>query len=590
LVDWLHDLLSLFSTIQQDIPMSFLNRFLTIPTVDPDDTRRRRILNILLVSVGMLSLLAVIVALAAIFFQLQKWENVSLIVVGSMITMLGMLIIYLINRFGSGKVASTIFLVFLTLVFAFSDSPQQVSGGRSLFGFAIPIIMASILLVPWSSFVFSSLSSLIISVIATSIDRVPNGPAIIGFFVIALVSWLSARSLEQALRELRQINANLDQVVIERTKALADSLERERIEAGRSQAILNSIADGVVVFDTSWNAILANPALTGMLGLPQETIVDKNFRDLIDHPKLSPQSRRLLRAMMEYDTQPPSFRIEWENKTLSISAAQVYDHSKDKFANIGTVTVFRDFTREAEVERLKSTFVAIVSHELRTPLNAILGYAEMFKEAVYGPMNEKQVNMAERIMKNTQRLLGLINDLLDQAQMEAGKLTIQMAPVRPAELLDNLHSVLDQTAHDKNLRLTSEIDDHLPEVLNGDAARLHQILLNLVSNGIKFTERGSVHVRLFCPDPNRWGIEVSDTGSGIPESELPYIFDTFRQVEGTTTRVHGGFGLGLSIVKQLVHLMNGEIHVKSKLDVGTIFTITLPLVIPEENTEKWRIG
>jgi signal transduction histidine kinase len=570
--------------------MNSLNRFLTISTTDPDDTRRRRILNILVVSIGALSLLAIVISLVSVYIKAITWEDVSLIVIGSLITILGMLLVYSINAFFSGRIAAIIFLVFLTIVFAFSDTPEQVSGGRSLFGFAIPIIMASILLVPWSSFVFSSISGIIVSVIAFSINSVPNSPAIIGFFVIAIVSWLSSRSLEQALKELRTINANLDQVVVERTKALAESLERERIEAGRSQAILNSIADGVVVFDTNWNAILANPALTGMLDLPLELIVDKNFRDLIEHPKLSPRSRNLLRAMMEYDTQPPSFRIEWDKKTLSISAAQVYDYTKDRFTNIGTVTVFRDFTREAEVEKLKSTFVAIVSHELRTPLNAILGYSEMFKEAVYGPMNDKQVNMAERIMKNTQRLLGLINDLLDQAQMEAGRLTIQMAPVRPAELLENLHSILDQSADDKNLKLTSEIDDNLPEVLNGDAARLHQILLNLVSNSIKFTEHGTVHVRLFSPYRNRWGIEVSDTGSGIPESEIPYIFDTFRQVEGTTTRVHGGFGLGLSIVKQLVHLMDGDINVKSKIDLGSMFTITLPLVIPEENIEKWRIG
>jgi len=203
-------------------------------------------------------------------------------------------------------------------------------------------------------------------------------------------------------------------------------------------------------------------------------------------------------------------------------------------------------------------------------------------------MNNKQVNMAERIMKNTQRLLGLINDLLDQAQMEAGKLTIQMAPVRPAELLENLHGVMDQIAHEKGLRLTSEIDDHVPDVLNGDGARLQQILVNLVNNAVKFTDRGAVQVRLFCPYENKWGMEVSDTGSGIPEDELPYIFDTFRQVEGGATRVHGGFGLGLSIVKQLVNLMNGDIHVKSKVGVGTTFTVTLPLVVPAENLEKWR--
>ena len=570
--------------------MNSLNRFLAISTTDPDDTRRRRILNFLVVSIAALSLIAIVVSFISVYSKAVRWENVSLIIIGSVITILGMLLVYLINSRFSGRIAAIIFLVFLTIVFAFSDTPEQVAGGRSLFGFAIPIIMASILLVPWSSFVFSSISGIIVSVLALSINSVPNSPAIIGFFVIALVSWLSSRSLEQALKELRNINANLDQVVVERTKALSESLERERIEAGRSQAILNSIADGVVVFDTNWNAILANPALTGMLDLPIELIVNKNFRDLIEHPSLSSRSRNLLRAMMEYDTQPPSFRIEWDKKTLSISAAQVYDYTKDRFANIGTVTVFRDFTREAEVEKLKSTFVAIVSHELRTPLNAILGYAEMFKEEVYGPMNDKQVNMSERIMKNTQRLLGLINDLLDQAQMEAGKLTIQMAPLRPAELLENLHSVLDQMALDKKLELTSEIDDNLPEVLNGDGARLQQILLNLVNNSIKFTSHGTVHVKLFSPYRNRWGIEVSDTGSGIPESEVPFIFETFRQVEGTTTRVHGGFGLGLSIVKQLVNLMHGDISVKSKIDAGSLFTITLPLVIPEESIEKWSIG
>ncbi len=189
--------------------------------------------------------------------------------------------------------------------------------------------------------------------------------------------------------------------------------------------------------------------------------------------------------------------------------------------------------------------------------------------------------MADRIIKNTQRLLGLINDLLDQAQMEAGKLTIQMAPVKPSEILENLHGLLDKTASDKGLQLTSEIEDSLPEILNGDIARLQQILVNLVTNALKFTDKGSIHVRLFYPYENVWGIEVADTGQGIPDSDLPYIFDTFRQVEGTATRVHGGFGLGLSIVKQLVNLMNGEIKVRSTVDEGTRFIITLPLVIPE---------
>jgi len=568
---------------------TFFDALLIVPVSDPDDSRRRRLLNILLLGTivaTLLGLLAVIIDTVTRGAATAVESQSTLF--GIVLATIGILVIYQINRRYSGRWAAFLFLLLLTGVFSVTDSPEQLTGGRSLFLFTIPIAMSSLILAPGASFLVAALSSLVIAILALSIGQVANLFAIIGFFMLALVSWLSARSMEQALHELRVINANLDQVVIERTQALAQSLERERIEAGRSQAILNSIADGVVVFDTEWNAIMANPALRGMLDLPLDQIVNKNFRELIEHPYLSARSRNLLNAMMEHDTQPPSFRIEWDKKTLSISAAQVYDYSKDRYTNIGTVTVFRDFTREAEVEKLKSTFVAIVSHELRTPLNAILGYAEMFKEAVYGPMNDKQSNMAERIMKNTQRLLRLINDLLDQAQMEAGKLTIQMSPVRPAELLENLHGVMDKIAYDKGLKLTSEIEDNLPEVLNGDGARLQQILVNLVNNGVKFTDKGTVHVRLFCPPGSRWGIEVSDTGSGIPEAEIPHIFDTFRQVDAAATRVHGGFGLGLSIVRQLVNLMNGEINVQSKLDMGSIFTITLPLVIPQESGETWR--
>ncbi len=126
--------------------MNSLNRFLTISTTDPDDTRRRRILNILVVSITALSLLAIVISLVSVYSKAMVWENVALIVIGSLITILGMLLVYSINAFFSGRIAAIIFLVFLTIVFAFSDTPQQVSGGRSLFGFAIPIIMASILL------------------------------------------------------------------------------------------------------------------------------------------------------------------------------------------------------------------------------------------------------------------------------------------------------------------------------------------------------------------------------------------------------------------------------------------------------------
>ncbi|HET9909773.1 MAG TPA: ATP-binding protein [Anaerolineales bacterium] len=556
--------------------MKYINSILTVPTSDPDDARQRRLLNILLLGL----FIAAMMGLIAIFTysiinpDLGRSE-IQVLLGGIVVFILGLFGIYQINRRLSGRWAALLFLLLLNIIFIFTDTPEELVRGRSLFLFTIPITIASLILAPQASFLFAAISSMLLAWLGTVNNLPINVFVTIGFFVLALVSWLSARSLEAALKDLRAINAGLDELVAERTQALAESLERERIEAGRSRAILNSIADGVIVFDRNWNATLANPAVRSMLDFPLELIIDKNFSELIDHPKLAPKSRGLLSAMMEHDTQPVGFRIEWGGKTLSVSAAQIYNRTE----NMGTVTVFRDFTREAEVERLKSTFVAIVSHELRTPLNAVLGYAEMFKEAVYGPMNDKQVNMAERIMKNTQRLLGLINDLLDQAQMEAGKLTIHMAPVRPVELLDNLHGLMDKTAADKGIALTSEIDESLPPLISGDAARLQQILVNLVNNSIKFTDQGSVHVKLFYPSSFKWGIEVSDTGQGIPENEVPYIFETFRQVEGTATRVHGGFGLGLSIVKQLVNLMNGEVKVNSTLGEGTAFVITLPLVI-----------
>jgi signal transduction histidine kinase len=173
--------------------------------------------------------------------------------------------------------------------------------------------------------------------------------------------------------------------------------------------------------------------------------------------------------------------------------------------------------------------------------------------------------------------LSLINDLLDQAQMEAGKLKIKYEVIKPADLLENLHGVMDKLTADKGLKLVCELGASLPEKLTGDSARLQQILVNLVNNSVKFTEAGSIHVRLNKLDEQHWGITVSDTGQGIPHEDLPHIFDTFRQVEGTTTRVHGGFGLGLSIVKQLVTLMDGNIAVQSQLGKGSTFSISLPL-------------
>ena len=564
---------------------NMLEKFIDVPVDDPDDGRRRKLLNIIIGGIAILSLLLLI---ATTIFSTTRPSIAGIgyiYVIGSII-FLSTIIFYILNRNQRipGWVTSGLFLIFLTVAITYSDTPEEVASGQTLFAFTIPIIMASVLLVPWSSFLFSIFSSIIISMIAISINKLPNTPAIIGFMMIAIVSWLSSRNLEQALKELRTININLDKIVQERTHELAEALTRERIEAGRSQAILESIADGVIVFDTRGSAIQANPALSNLINVPLNNIVSATVSDLVEASPMDAKNKGTLAGVLtKPGKQLASHRVEWGKKTISISSGQVLDRDGSE---VGTVAVFRDFTQEAELEKMKSAFVAMVSHELRTPISAILGYAEIFKEQIYGPLNEKQVKMISRIISNSSRLLYLINDLLDQAQMEAGKLKIKYESIRTSDLLENLHSVMDKLTADKGLALTSGINDDVPETLIGDSSRLQQILVNLVNNAVKFTTEGSVHVQFSKPDSEHWGITVTDTGQGIPKKELPYIFDTFRQVEGTTTRVHGGFGLGLSIVKQLVSLMGGNVSVESEVGKGSTFSITLPMETKSTLKEK----
>ncbi len=253
----------------------------------------------------------------------------------------------------------------------------------------------------------------------------------------------------------------------------------------------------------------------------------------------------------------------------------------DSGGTVGTVAVFRDFTREAEVDRMKSAFVSIASHELRTPLNAILGYTDMLREGVYGSLTEKQRDTLQRIVANTDHLLDIVSNLLDQAQIEAGTLKLNSAPFAPADLIDSVQAVMDVLAQSKGLKLTTHIASDLPGTLFGDRRRLRQILINLVGNAVKFTDEGEVRIRAYRSSADYWALEVSDTGGGIPPEACSYIFEPFRQVDDSPTREHAGTGLGLAIVKQLTELMGGEVSVESEIGRGSKFTVVLPLVLPD---------
>ncbi|MCB0164381.1 MAG: hypothetical protein KDI79_09155 [Anaerolineae bacterium] len=232
--------------------------------------------------------------------------------------------------------------------------------------------------------------------------------------------------------------------------------------------------------------------------------------------------------------------------------------------------------------RFKSELLAKVSHELRTPLGAIIGHTEMLQVGLHGPITDKQNQTSAKIIDNANYLTDLVGHLLDQAQYEAGKLTLKITTFTPAEVVDHAVSSLAVTAQQKGLTLKTELGSRLPAKLYGDPVRLQQILVNLVSNAVKYTDEGRVCVRLFLFDAQQWAIQVADTGPGIPPESQARIFEPFGQIDGSMTRRRAGVGLGLAIVKQLTTLMNGQIHLESKVGHGSTFTVMLPLKPIEE--------
>ncbi|WP_374764885.1 sensor histidine kinase [Yunchengibacter salinarum] len=230
----------------------------------------------------------------------------------------------------------------------------------------------------------------------------------------------------------------------------------------------------------------------------------------------------------------------------------------------------------------KSEFLATVSHELRTPLNTILGFSQFLKDEPLGPLgDERYQDYARDIHHSGSYLLRLINDILDLAKLEAGKISIEAGALSPEFLTDRVIALLYQQADAKGLRLSAHVDEGMPDFINGDELRLRQILTNLASNAIKFTDEGEVRIKIypkrFLTGKPGYVMKVSDTGIGIPKEKQAVLFDRFTQVESSHSRSHGGVGLGLAICRELVERMSGTIHVSSKVGHGTEMWVHLPL-------------
>jgi signal transduction histidine kinase len=246
---------------------------------------------------------------------------------------------------------------------------------------------------------------------------------------------------------------------------------------------------------------------------------------------------------------------------------------------IQNARLFREIeekSRELEIaSRHKSQFLANMSHELRTPLNAILGYSELLIDGIYGELAEKARGVLERVQNNGRHLLGLINDVLDLSKIEAGQLSLAVDEYSMAALVKSVVATTESLARAKGLALNARIDEALP-LGRGDERRLTQVLLNLVGNAIKFTDRGSVDVAAGVVE-GRFQVAVRDTGPGIAEADQKRIFEEFQQVDDTNTRQKGGTGLGLAIAKRIVEMHGGTISVESAPGAGSTFRMILPV-------------
>lgn len=360
----------------------------------------------------------------------------------------------------------------------------------------------------------------------------------------------------------------------------------------RFRQIVENASDLIYRFDVNGHLTYANPAALHSMGFAkEEEVLGQYFLDLT-----TPDARHRLKRTYQHQYASRTKTTYNEFPAIAADGREVWFGQNVQLIYegetvIGFQALARDITaikqaQEAlriardqalEASRAKSQLLSKVSHELRTPLGGVLGYAELLRDNTFGELTPAQRKGILQIVDSANYLTNMVNELLDEAQIQANTATLQERNFRTAELLQQACSGMEMLANRKGLQFTATLGPKLPEELYGDERRLRQILINLIGNAIKFTRSGSVRVQLLMAGDEHWAIRVEDTGIGIPKEAQSYIFEPFRQVDSTITRDNRGIGLGLSITRQLVELMGGRISLESEMGKGSAFTVILPI-------------
>ncbi len=372
--------------------------------------------------------------------------------------------------------------------------------------------------------------------------------------------------------EKRKLEQKAGRLLEENIKNLYDL----NLEKSRLKAIINYIPDGVIVNNRNLEVVLHNPALMQLLEASKEVENPFPAEDIISDEALLSTLKKIQQGESS-DKGSISQEIQVGGTYLRAISAPVLGPDTDV---VGVVTVLENITAFKQLDQMKSDFVNMVAHELRSPLVAIRQLNNVILEGLAGSLGEKQRDFINRGVKKVDGLLELINDLLDVAKLEAGKLVQNRVPTDIGKAIEDIVALLEARANTQGIKLTHSFQDLKP--VQSDPKNMEEILNNLIGNAINYSPEGG-EVTITAKRLGEYmEIKVSDTGVGIHPEELPKIFDKFYRVKNPKTRAVMGTGLGLAIVKGVVDAHHGTIDVTSTVDKGTTFRILLPVITESE--------